>query len=247
MANVKQDLVNLGLPSEVSNYLGNILGNSDSDELIFTAATYSIHANTADAADTSSIEINGGGATGVTRGGSILLRGNENSGGGGNVEITNGNKAGAILLLRAINSDGTIQFSVGSAERWRINASGVLTQDASNGGGIVMTRASTSLAQSVATAITAAGTTIADGTALTAVYNVITTAAASTGVNLWAANVGSSILVRNAGANTINVWPTSGSDTIDGGAGGAAATIATGKARIFVRVSATAWYSMLGA
>ena len=84
---------------------------------------------------------------------------------------------------------------------------------------------------SVATGLTAAGTTQANALPLTKVLNVVSTAAASTGVLLpddLIVGVGGSCTVYNDGANPIKVYAT-GSDTIDGTAGATGVTLTNAK------------------
>lgn len=94
-----------------------------------------------------------------------------------------------------------------------------------------------------ADALTATGTTATDALQLSAVYNTVSTAAASTGVKLPPTEAGATVVVNNDGANTLTVYPATGS-TIDGAA---SVTIATTKRRIFFGVTATKWTSILGA
>jgi hypothetical protein len=99
---------------------------------------------------------------------------------------------------------------------------------------------------SVKADITAAGTVITDATDLEHELNVITTAAASTGVQLPDYPIGSAIEVHNRGANTVNVFPHSSTGTIQGGGGGSAQTIASNKHGVFKRVTALDWaYTLL--
>ena len=59
----------------------------------------------------------------------------------------------------------------------------------------------------VSSAITAAGTTQSDATALVASINVVTTAAASTGVLLPNTEIGDEYEVLNLGASALTVYP----------------------------------------
>lgn len=59
---------------------------------------------------------------------------------------------------------------------------------------------------SLATGISAAGTTVADATALTNDHNVVSTVAAGAGVVLPTGNAGDVIEVLNTGANPLNVY-----------------------------------------
>jgi hypothetical protein len=105
------------------------------------------------------------------------------------------------------------------------------------------------LAQSVAGALTAVGTTRATGLALTKQINDVTTAAASTGVVLplgTAVGLSSPIVIFNAGANAITVYA-SGSDTIDGVAGATGVPLTNAHRCIYFPISVsggvTTWIS----
>jgi hypothetical protein len=63
---------------------------------------------------------------------------------------------------------------------------------------------------SISNAVTAAGTTQATATALTADVNIITTAAAGTGVVMMGPTGGKYAVVVNRGANALNLYPASG-------------------------------------
>lgn len=76
--------------------------------------------------------------------------------------------------------------------------------------------------------ITAAGSTQATATPLVSNLNVVTTVAASTGVTLPAGVApGEAVLVKNAGANALSVYPATASGVIAGGSAGAAVSLAT--------------------
>lgn len=249
MADIRNSFVGLGLPAELANLLGRLIGISSVQGAIVgdvVSSAFKVAVGTSDGADNASLKLSGGGDTTVARSGVILLYGNESAGAGG-VEIYGGAGSTGYILLSGTGANGFVVVKPNSVETWRFSVGGNLTQNVTDGGNIVLTKASTAVAEPYTTGITAEGTVIGDATALTSVTNVITTAAASTGVKLWDAPLGSEVFVYNGGANTVNVWPTGASDTINGGSGGAAITIAAGKARIFKRLSATAWYSMLGA
>lgn len=97
-------------------------------------------------------------------------------------------------------------------------------------------------------AITAAGTTIADAAALPGAVNIITTAAASSGVQLPDLKTPTAVVaVVNKGANTVNVYPPSASGTINAGSAGAAVTLASGKGGVFFSTGAGTWLFVAGA
>lgn len=96
--------------------------------------------------------------------------------------------------------------------------------------------------RSTSTTLTAAGTTIADALLLTSLLNIVTTAAASTGVRLPQVDanfIGQSFTVKNAGANTINIFPFDTSMGFNRGTLGAAVTLASGSVGIYRLTTAT--------
>lgn len=95
--------------------------------------------------------------------------------------------------------------------------------------------------QGVENGITATGTIITDAYDLTRAVNVVTTTAAGTGVQLFAATIGVPIYIGNGGANTLNVWPPDASSTLNGAGAGTAKTIAAGAGAVCVRLTSTAW------
>ncbi len=95
---------------------------------------------------------------------------------------------------------------------------------------------------SVSAAVSAAGTTQGTATALIAQYNVVTTAAAGTGVALPTPTIAStSITITNEGANPILVYPASGG-TIDGLSANVAVTLPVGTSATYSASSTTQWY-----
>jgi hypothetical protein len=95
----------------------------------------------------------------------------------------------------------------------------------------------------VAAALTATGSSATDALQLSAAINRVSTTAASTGVKLPTAETGAMVMVRNDGANTLTVYPPTGS-TINGSASN---TIAAGKADLYFGTGTTTWVSLDGA
>ena len=91
----------------------------------------------------------------------------------------------------------------------------------------------------VQTAISAAGTVITDATDLTRSINVVSTVAASSGVQLPMMNVGESMIVYNGGANTLRVYPGSTSIAINQITAGSAHQLAVTTAAQYHQVSST--------
>jgi hypothetical protein len=92
-------------------------------------------------------------------------------------------------------------------------------------------------------AVSAAGTTQGTATALTVDYNVITTAAASSGVVLPTATAGRRIVIVNKGANTLSIYPATGG-TIDALSANAAIQVAANGSIQIMASSITQWYSI---
>ena len=89
-----------------------------------------------------------------------------------------------------------------------------------------------------ASAVSAAGTTSSDATALTSIYNRISTVAAGAGVKLPPCEMGATIWVTNVGANALLVYPWDTGTTIGGAT---SLTIAPNSAVCFFAVSNTRW------
>jgi len=101
-------------------------------------------------------------------------------------------------------------------------------------------------AQSVAITLTATGTVLADALQLTALNNILTTVAASTGVKLPVMGtdaLGAPVYIKNAGANTVNIFPESATVGINRGTLGAAITLAAGSSATLRKTTATNWES----
>jgi hypothetical protein len=97
-----------------------------------------------------------------------------------------------------------------------------------------------------ATGLTATGTVQGDALALTAEINIITTAALNTGVRL--PNTRNSVnnqakhlvMVRNSGANALNVYPATG-ETINALSANTAVSLAAGTGRFFYTLGNGNW------
>lgn len=99
----------------------------------------------------------------------------------------------------------------------------------------------------VQSSISAAGTTISDATALTASINVVTTAAASSGVKLQDMEIGDSVEILNSGANAVTVYPPTSSDTINQLSAGSGFLLGTNTACILRRFTSTQFIAWLSA
>lgn len=95
--------------------------------------------------------------------------------------------------------------------------------------------------------ISAAGTVISDATDLTASVNVVTTAAASSGVQLPSAEIGDSVEILNLGANGVLVYPDSSSNRINNLSAGTGFVLATNTAVRLKKFTSTRWMGFLSA
>ncbi len=96
--------------------------------------------------------------------------------------------------------------------------------------------------QPVNAGISAAGTTIADATQLQHGTNNVETVAASTGVILPNVPYGTAIIVANSGANALKVYPPDSAQIIGiAGTPGAANSLASHAARLYLKISALTW------
>ena len=115
-----------------------------------------------------------------------------------------------------------------------------------NVGGDITIATGKALNRSLATTLSAAGTTQADALALTNDINVVTTTAASTGVRLPAPAAGRVIVVVNRGANTLKVYPVT-STAINTLGNNAAFSVAANATLTLRGSSTTQWYAELAA
>ena|SRR5690242_2508747 len=100
-----------------------------------------------------------------------------------------------------------------------------------------------------ATALSAAGTTLATATALTSAINLVSTAAASSGVALPnPSNVGDQIVVYNDGTgNSFYVYPEVSANKINQLAAGAGFLLGNNTFATLQKVTATRWLADLSA
>ena len=96
--------------------------------------------------------------------------------------------------------------------------------------------------------VSAAGTVITDATDLTAGHNIVTTVAASSGVQLPSANIGDEVFVYNGTAtNSLKVYPDSSSNTINQIAAGSAMLLAPYTGCTYKKATTTVWSASLSA
>lgn len=96
-------------------------------------------------------------------------------------------------------------------------------------------------------AVSAAGTVITDATDLDASNNYISTAAASSGVQLPSVPLGDSVLVYNGGANPVKVYPPDTSSTINSASAGVAVLCPVNTLMSFYRWTSTKWVAGMSA
>ena len=92
-------------------------------------------------------------------------------------------------------------------------------------------------------AVTAAGTSAGDATAITFVYNNVTTTGSGAGVKLPPTEMGETIIVRNGGANPLTVYPYDASSSINNAGFG---TVNPDCSAMFYAVSNTLWEELQG-
>lgn len=97
--------------------------------------------------------------------------------------------------------------------------------------------------KSIATGISAAGTTQGTATALTKSLNEVTTVSVSQGVVLPSPEAGEILLVANQGANALNIYPASG-HSINNLSANTAQSLAIDTRRIFFAVTSSKWYAL---
>ena len=100
---------------------------------------------------------------------------------------------------------------------------------------------------SIATGLTAAGTTISDALDLSADTNIIATCASGAGVQVFAAEIGDSQEIYNGGANSCKVYPDSASTQFNGLSAGGSFLLATNTMCYVRKITSTRWIVNLSA
>ena len=96
-------------------------------------------------------------------------------------------------------------------------------------------------------AVSAAGTAISDATDLLASINVVTTAAASSGVQLQSGEIGDEVEILNLGANALTVYPDSTSGRINQLSAGSGFSLPINTAVKLRKFTTTRWIGYLSA
>ena len=99
----------------------------------------------------------------------------------------------------------------------------------------------------VNSSVSAAGTTISDATDLVSSINVVTTAAASSGVQLPSCEIGDEVEILNLGANAVTVYPDISTGQINGLSAGAGFLLATNTSVRCRRFTSLRWAGYLSA
>lgn len=117
------------------------------------------------------------------------------------------------------------------------------------GAGFSAAQASAILGNAPTTGISAAGTTLATATALSAPGNLVGTAAANSGVRLpTTAVIGDAILIYNdATGNSFYIYPDAATSKINQLSVGAGVLLANNNSALLMKVSSTRWIMFLSA
>lgn len=211
---------------------GNLTFSSAAAKII-PGATSLTFRNNADTAD--NISIANAGTVTFGQGDLSLTAGNINFNGAS--KGVTFNTTGAFIGSSGANA---WQLKYNNNNVWAIDSN--ITQNATNGGNIVLTKVGTAVLQPYTVGLTATGTTISDAFALTNTINGFATTASGTGAKLPDLNTGTTVIVTNGGANALLLYPINASGTINGGAGGAAISVAAGGLAICTRTGTNPWY-----
>jgi len=111
-------------------------------EIILSQTGHLIRQNTSDASDTKSIGLCGGGGSSGTRGSFFEVHGNEHATRPGWVRCWTGDVAASKFYLQFGNSSSTLElYNSSGGLLWSVsNSTGAITQDASNGGSLILPR-----------------------------------------------------------------------------------------------------------
>jgi hypothetical protein len=157
----------------------------------------------------------------------------------GNIVISDANVSN--ISVASATTAGTIT----TAAQPNITSTGTLTSLTVSGNITAQANVTLTsyLVQSVATGISAAGSTQGTATALAKDINVVSTVSAGQGVVLPTAVAGMRITVMNTSATAVNVYPASGG-AINSGATNAAYSLAAGGRLDFIATTTTQWYTL---
>lgn len=100
---------------------------------------------------------------------------------------------------------------------------------------------------SIATGLTAAGTTISDALDLVADTNLISTCASGAGVQVPSCEIGDSVEIYNGGANACKIYPDTSSVQFNSLTAGSAFSLGVNTMCYLRRVTATRWVVNLSA
>lgn len=153
-------------------------------------------------------------------------------------DVIDANKSlGFDLSGAAADTSVTLNLAQTANRNWTVpDASSTFT-----GTDLVQTITNKTIYEPTANTVTAAGTTQGTATALSNMYNVVTTVPASSGVRLPnPASTGLKISVHNRGTNALNVYPASGA-TIDSASVNTAIALPSNSSITFESTSTTSW------
>lgn len=159
---------------------------------------------------------------------------------------------GAVTVASSASFNGAVTIGNATADTLTVNAqptfaSPVTVNALTTFNSAAVFSSGASLRVSTQTIASAQGTTLGSATAITAFFTTVASASAGeAGVALPTPSSGSMFIVDNRGGATITVYANGGA-TINGTAGTTGVTVAATKTRIFVAISASAYFSMLGA
>jgi hypothetical protein len=160
-----------------------------------------------------------------------------------------------ITLRVYPTSNGTLSFEGSAGQLFSItnsmtgsifsvnDVSGIPSIEVLDNGVIKLAEFSGFVAYGISSAVTAAGTTQTDATQLTRPINHVTTVSANTGVRFPSPTLGTRIIVRNGGANTLRVYPNVGAQ-INTAGNNVGFLLGTGVTLEFISFSTTQWYTV---
>jgi hypothetical protein len=157
----------------------------------------------------------------------------------GNIVITDANVSN--ISVASATTAGTIT----TAAQPNITSTGTLTSLTVSGNITAQANVTLTsyLVQSVATGISAAGSTQGTATALAKDINVVSTVSAGQGVVLPTAVAGMRITVMNTSPTALNVYPASGG-AINSAAANAAYSLSANGRLDFIATTTTQWYTL---
>lgn len=112
-------------------------------DIKYNDSSFFVYSASSDAADNQAMHLASGGSNSATRGAYISAFGNENASTGA-LYLVSGSVSGGDIVIQANSATSDILLQTVGLTRWTVDEAGALTQNATNGGSLIMQKAAAS-------------------------------------------------------------------------------------------------------